>query len=746
MAFSCFRYKIKIKIVHNLKKSFYLKLGITVLAFFVVSSATTPVASARTFNPHNIITDAELLNKNSLSKTAIQKFLERENSVLARFSQVVDGQAKKASEIVWELSQEHNINPKFLLTNLEKEQGLIQKSQATEKALDWAMGYSCYGGGCNEKHRGFYNQVDAAAETQQIYLAKAGQFNFNTGRETLTFDGYKVTPQNNATANLYIYTPYVGNAPELGINSRFGANKLFWRIWHRWFSNQKFLDGQVITFNGSYYLIENNTKKKFATKDLFLQDYQVSDAINVSSNDLNAYPDGPQINFANNSLVKSSASGQIFLLVGNIKRPILNNSALVLLSDFTIAITESEVPTVNDSLISSYTIGSSIDTTTLYPQGKLFKDAVGIIWQIKDGLKHEVDSVVWQHNFDSETPESISSVEDYPTGEPVKLTDGTFITIDGKYYIISQGQRQKIDDLEIFNRTFGLSKKNSALSVSTALLSVHPAGEMIDYIDDTVVDPAPGTTTTVTSGSYNGSFDSITPEGLIMVNGQSQTVTVRFKNKGATWQPDTVYLKTTDKGADTSSFGAPAKVVMNEGSVSSSQVGSFTLTLTAPTDKIGLQNQEFTLMYDKSGTPTKIASIGKFIIIKSGVAAQIVGHNLPVAVRNDWQPIDIEMNIQNTSADVTWLSRRTALELRHHDGTTSPFYDPNDWVRTEVVGVPLNGSAIEPGEIGEFKFTLDPHGVEPGLYVLTFELKLLDKEKDVYLSGGLQWKREIRVD
>jgi len=270
---------------------------------------------------------------------------------------------------------------------------------------------------------------------------------------------------------------------------------------------------------------------------------------------------------------------------------------------------------------------------------------------------------------------------------------------------------------------------------------------MIDYIDDTIQDPPPNATPTVVSGTYNGSFKSMAPDGLIMVNGQSQAVTLNFKNNGGTtWQQGTVYLKVTNKGEDTSSFGAPAKIEMNEVSVSASQVASFTVNLIAPTDKIGLQNQEFTLMYNKASVPTKIASIGKFIIIKSGVAAQIINHNLPVAVRNDWKPIDIEMNIKNTSADITWLSRRTALELKHHDGTTSPFYDPNDWVRKEVVGVPLNGATIGPGETGEFKFTLDPRGIKPGIYILTFELKLLDKEKDVYLSGGLKWKREIRVD
>lgn len=739
--------KTKIKIVPKPQTKPYLKLaklGIGFLALFILFPS---LVAARTFNPHNIITDQELLNKNSLSKTAIQKFLERENSVLSRYSQIVDGQAKTSAQIIWEVSQKHNVNPKFLLTNLEKEQGLIQKSQATEKALDWAMGYSCYGGSCNEKHRGFYNQIEASAETQQIYLAKAGQFAFVTGKETVTFDGYKVTPQNNATTNLYIYTPYVGNAPELGINSRFGANKLFWRIWQRYFSNQKFLDGQVVTFNGSYYLIENNYKRKFVTKNLFLKDYKESDAINISSKDLNAYPDGPPVNFANNTLVKSSASGQIFLLVGNIKRPVLNNSALALLSDFTIAITESDVPSVADSLISSYTLGSSIDATTVYPQGKLFKDSSGQIWQIKDGLKHAVDPIVWQHNFGSETPESISSVENYPTGEPVKLKDGTFVTTGGKYYLISQTRRMKIDDLTIFNRVFGLSKKNSALSVSTALLDIHPAGEMIDYIDDTILDLPPPTASTAVSGTYTGTFESLNPEALILFNGQSQSVTVNFKNVGNTnWQKGSVWLKVTDKGSDSSSFGAPDKVELNESSVSASQLASFSFSLTAPTDQAGLLNQEFTLMYNKNGTPTKITSVGKFIIVKSGISAQIVDHNIPIAVRNDWRPIEIKINLQNTSPDTAWLSRRTALELYSLDGTASPFYDPNDWVRREVVGVPLNKTTIEPGETGEFIFTLDPRGITAGNYILNFQLKLLDKEEDVFINGQKQWHREIRVD
>lgn len=729
------------------------KLSLVVLAFFIFNILFPAISQARTFNPSNIITDKELLDKNSLSKTAIQKFLERENSVLSRYSQIINGQAKKASEIIWEISQKHEINPKFILTTLEKEQGLIHVAQATEKALDWATGYSCYGGTCNEKHKGFYNQVEASAETQKIYIQKAGQFGFRVGVTTKSFDGYPVTPTNQATANLYIYTPYVGYSPELGVTAPYGGNRLFWRIWNRYFTNQKFLNGQIITNSGNYWLIQSGTKRKFVSKELFLQDYNLTDTIPVFNTDLAAYPDGEPINFANNTLVKSSASGQIYLLTDGTKRPIVDNTALALLSDFKIAINSSEIPSVSESQISSYTLGNLINTGSVYPQGKLFRDEAGIIWQVKDGLKHLVDPVVWQNRFNSQGPENTTTgqLEKYTTGAPVKLKDGTFTVSNssGYYYLISNGERMKIEDLEIFNRVFGTDKKNSALKVSTALLEAHGAGDVIDYIDDTIKDEVVETPSgnTATVGNYAAGFNSMAPDGLIMMTGQSASVTIKFKNSGtANWQNNNVYLKITDAGKDTSSFGVPEKIYPAQTSVATSQMAEFNFNITAPADKNGLLTQEFGLYYDKNGVAVKITSITKFIIVKAGDSAQIIDHNIPVAVRNTWKPIPITMKVQNNGTETIWLARKTALEIYNIDGTTSYFYDPNDWVKSNVAAVAVNKTYIKPGEVGEFKFTLDPRNIKPGNYILNFKLKLTDQNKDIYLNGGLEWRREIRVD
>ncbi len=755
MTFARFTTKTKIKKspepVSGQKKINVFPLSVLCLGFFVIM--TPLMANARTFDPNNIISDDEMFNANSLSRTAIQHFLERENSMLARYTQILNGTTKTAAEMIWDVSHNHSINPRFILTTLEKEQGLLSRSTATKKALDWATGYGCYGGTCRDKYQGFYNQIDATAETQEIYKQKAGQFSFRVGKTTTTFDNYPVTPQNQATANLYIYTPHVGNAPELGVSNAFGANKLFWRIWHRYFSSQKFLDGQVITYNGNYYLVQKNTKRRFATKDIFLADYKESDAINVASRDALAYPDGPMVEFSNNTLVKSSASGQVYLLADNIKRPILDDSALALLSDVRIAtVTTDDVPTVDESKLDLYQLGGLISSASKFPQGVLLRDPIGALWFVQDGLKHAVDQTVWQNRFDSQSPGAISaeSVTNYPTGEPMKLKDGTFVAASGNYYLISSGERMRIQDVGVFDRVFGASKRNSALQISTALLEVHGAGEMIDYIDDTIIDQSAGSTpgaTTAPAGSYAATFGGLRPESLILTTGQKQATTVSFTNTGATtWTSSSVWLESTDTGATTSSFGAPSRVELNESSVSTGELGTFTLTLTAPTNQSGLLGQQFTLYHGTDSAKTSIASIGKFVIVKNGVSAQVVSQNIPLAVKNTWKPITIVVKIKNTSTDTTWLSRRTALELYSLDGSTSPFYDQNDWVRKEVVGVPLNKTSIAPGETGEFTFTLDPRGITKGHHILNFQLKLLDKNKEVFLDGAKAWHQEIRVD
>lgn len=106
----------------------------------------------------------------------------------------------------------------------------------------------------------------------------------------------------------------------------------------------------------------------------------------------------------------------------------------------------------------------------------------------------------------------------------------------------------------------------------------------------------------------------------------------------------------------------------------------------------------------------------------------------------------MSVKIKNTSKDVTWTSRKTALEAYNTDGTSSVFYDAKDWVRKEVVGVPINKSTIKPGETAQFNFTLDARKLKPGTYTINFKLNLIDKAKQVSIDGKSQWTATVKVE
>ena len=721
-------------------------LKLTTWLVFFLTLIPAGLVDGRTFDPNNILTDEEMFSGEALSQAAIQVFLDREGSALRNFSENVAGQTKSAAQIIYENGAAQGVSQKFLLATLEKEKGLISKSAAAQKDFDWATGYSCFGGNCKEKYRGFFNQVESTAITQNIYKQKAGQFSFRVGQTTKTFDHYGVMPKNQATANLYVYTPYVGNAPELGIISKFGANHLFWQIWNLYFTDRILPDGLVMKYGGDYYLIEKNKKRKFGSQAIYLADHKNSEAILVDLQTFNAYETGAEVSFANNTLVRSSTTGQAFLILDGTARPIIDDAALALISDFRLALNSvGEIALAENEKITNYPIGVPIAGITVYPQGKFFRVETGEIYFVQDGLKHLVDAAVWQANYGGQMtePATLSGLDSYPTGTPLLFKDGAFIKNSaGTYYLISNGEKLKIAELEIGKKVFGADKFYAAVLASDTILELHASGLNIDYADDTIVEataPAvqPAAAVAAPVENYQAIFVGVSPESIILVTGELKNLTITFKNIGATsWVKDRVWLE-----AD----GMEGKFYFSEGSVSQGQEATFNVDYRAG-GKVGLQQQNFSLVYLKDGVKQNLGTIGKFILIKAGTTSEILSHNLPVAVRNNWKPIQITMKIKNTSTDEIWLSRKTALEIYNSDFAASPFYDKNDWVREEVAAVPINKTKILPGETGEFQFTLKVKGLAPGTYILKFSLKLLDKEKDVLLDGLEVWEKQIRVD
>lgn len=196
------------------------------------------------FNKNNIISDFQMFDYNSMTQSQIQQFLQSKNSYLANY--YTDGwpiscdthtgsessncqtmTQMSASEIIYSAAQRYRVNPKYILIMLQKEQSLVQNQNPTQKALDAATGFKCYDGKpCDPKYLGFGRQVDNAAGIMRFYYDNASIYGFIKGAGVpITIDGEILTPVNQATANLYTYTPHL-----------FG-NYNFWRIWQRYFGD-----------------------------------------------------------------------------------------------------------------------------------------------------------------------------------------------------------------------------------------------------------------------------------------------------------------------------------------------------------------------------------------------------------------------------------------------------------------------------------------------------------------------------
>ena len=147
-------------------------------------------------------------------------FLQQVRSPLPRAAQ-------DANAIIKDACQRNEINPRWVLSTLQKEQSLV-KQQATQKRLDWAMGYGCPDDGRHvQKFKGFKNQVDSACAAMRRYALPGDPLYCGSKvREVHVIDGEIVEPVNLATAACYQYTPHTA------------GNQSLWRLYNEWFGEE----------------------------------------------------------------------------------------------------------------------------------------------------------------------------------------------------------------------------------------------------------------------------------------------------------------------------------------------------------------------------------------------------------------------------------------------------------------------------------------------------------------------------
>jgi len=244
-------------------------------------------ASGADFNPGLIITDELFYNGTLMSESAIQSFLEGrvpactapagapgclKNYVTSSSPRAADrycaayagGTNQRASNVIAQVAQACNISPQVLLVTLQKERGLITKTNPISGDYLVSMGYACPDtAACDTKYYGFANQVYSAARQFNIYKQlptsfsyRAGQANTIQWHPNAACGSSSVYIYNAATAGLYNYTPYRPNQAALnniggtGDDCSSYGNRNFFAYYSDWFGSPNQGNLQSPSFEG----------------------------------------------------------------------------------------------------------------------------------------------------------------------------------------------------------------------------------------------------------------------------------------------------------------------------------------------------------------------------------------------------------------------------------------------------------------------------------------------------------------
>ncbi|MCW3493743.1 cell wall-binding repeat-containing protein [Microbacterium sp. SSM24] len=267
----------------------------------VAATGIVQAADLSKFTPGNIVSDAVFFHKNSMTEAQIQTFLQgkvstcrsgytcvkdyydtsRTTTADAMCGAYSGGVRERASRIIFKVAQACGINPQVILVMLQKEQGLITSTAPSSYAYRAAMGQGCPDtAACDTRYYGFFNQVFGGAWQLKRYANPPGTSQFFTWYAPgKTWDllyhpnracgTSRVTIQNQATSNLYYYTPYQPNAAALRAGYGTGnscssyGNRNFYNYFTDWFVSTQVIQNpcavpsgsQVVAATGEYTVV-----------------------------------------------------------------------------------------------------------------------------------------------------------------------------------------------------------------------------------------------------------------------------------------------------------------------------------------------------------------------------------------------------------------------------------------------------------------------------------------------------------
>ncbi|HRJ05928.1 MAG TPA: hypothetical protein PK096_01260 [Candidatus Saccharibacteria bacterium] len=255
-----------------------------VLSVVVLANLTSPAQAITGWNAGRIIDDSVFTANKSMSVSQIQSFLNAKVPTCDTNGQQIsehggpdlngDGKvqrwewgksrynqtkficlkdyvqnSKKASQIIYDVSQKYRISPKVMLVLLQKEQSLVTDTWPLNVQYRTATGYGCPDTApCDSQYYGLTNQLDWAAKMFRAIMDNSPSWYtpYELGNNYIQYNpvascgGSTVNIQNRATQALYNYTPYQPN--KAALNAGWGSascgaygNRNFFLYFSSWF-------------------------------------------------------------------------------------------------------------------------------------------------------------------------------------------------------------------------------------------------------------------------------------------------------------------------------------------------------------------------------------------------------------------------------------------------------------------------------------------------------------------------------
>ncbi len=458
------------------------RLFLLTISGFVLITLVLPWPSALAqeissdFDYNYILSDNDMFDYTSMSQEQIIDFLQAKNSQLINYVDPVTN--LPAPEIIYRAAQDWQVNPKYLIALMQKEQSLVEGNNPSGTNFDWATGYGvcddcAYDDPYIQKFKGFYNQVyNAAKKMRQSYmtdLASKGYTvsGFGPGIPKIV-DGLKVVPANNATAAAYTYTPHLK------------GNRLLWQVWNNYFT-RVYPDSTLLNVQGEniVYLIQNGLRRKYNNRSVYLSFHSDFDTIvTINKSELMKYPEGAVIKFPNYSFLRTP-KGTVYLLDGDTLRGFASKEALR-----RVGVNPEEIVKVNQEDIADYAQGQPITVKSIFPLGTLLQNTkTGGVYWVQDGNKHPIVSrEILANNFKNRkinkaTPKQLDT---YATDSPILFKEGELVKVKGTavVYLISKQQKRPFVSLDALAQ-LGYDVKN-VIETSEASLAIHIDGPIID--------------------------------------------------------------------------------------------------------------------------------------------------------------------------------------------------------------------------------------------------------------------------